>query len=111
MKTDPFDLTGRVAVVTGASRGIGRAIALRLAAHGATVAVTSRKREPCEAVAEEIRQAGGAAVAMACHIGDPGDIERMIADVFAGQGRIDVLVNNAAANPYFGPALDMGLDA
>jgi NAD(P)-dependent dehydrogenase (short-subunit alcohol dehydrogenase family) len=111
MKTDPFDLTGRVAVVTGASRGIGRAIALRLAAQGATVAVTSRKLEACEAVAAEIREAGGNALAMACHIGEPADIERLVEAVAAGQGRLDILVNNAAANPYYGPALDMDLDA
>jgi NAD(P)-dependent dehydrogenase (short-subunit alcohol dehydrogenase family) len=111
MKSDPFDLTGRVAVITGASRGIGRAIALRLAAQGATVAVTSRKLEACEVVAAEIREAGGSALAMACHIGEPSDIERLFETLMDGQGRIDILVNNAAANPHYGPALEMGLDA
>jgi len=111
MKTHPFDLTGRVAVVTGASRGIGRAIALRLAVHGATVAVTSRKRDACEEVADEIRAAGGTAFGMPCHIGEPAEIESLFEAIATSQGRVDILVNNAAANPYFGPALDMELDA
>ena len=109
MTSDPFDLTGRVALVTGGSRGIGRAIALRLAAQGATVAVTSRNLESCEAVAGEIREAGGMALALACHIGEPADIERVMATLADGQGRLDILVNNAATNPYYGPALDMEL--
>ena len=111
MQKDPFDLDGRVALVTGASRGIGRAIAVLLATHGATVAVTSRKAEACEAVAKEIRAAGGKAEAMACHIGDTADITRTIEQLCQRHGRIDILVNNAAANPYFGPALDMDLAA
>lgn len=109
MTSDPFDLGGRVALVTGASRGIGRAIALRLAAHGATVAVTSRKVEACEEVVGEIRAAGGKALALACHIGEPSDIERAVDEVAGSQGRLDILVNNAAANPYYGPALEMEL--
>jgi NAD(P)-dependent dehydrogenase (short-subunit alcohol dehydrogenase family) len=109
MTSDSFDLTGRVALVTGGSRGIGRAIALRLAAQGATVAVTSRNLESCEAVAGEIREAGGTALALACHIGEPADIERVMATLADGQGRLDILVNNAATNPYYGPALDMEL--
>jgi NAD(P)-dependent dehydrogenase (short-subunit alcohol dehydrogenase family) len=109
MTSDLFDLTGRVALVTGASRGIGRAIALRLAAHGAMVVVTSRDRERCETVAGEIRDAGGQAQALACHIGEPADIERVIGTIADGQGRLDILVNNAATNPYYGPAVDMEL--
>lgn len=109
MTSDPFDLGGRVALVTGASRGIGRAIALRLAAHGATVAVASRKVEACEEVVGEIRAAGGKALALACHIGEPSDIERAVEEVAGSQGRLDILVNNAAANPYYGPALEMEL--
>jgi NAD(P)-dependent dehydrogenase (short-subunit alcohol dehydrogenase family) len=111
MTSDPFDLAGRVAVVTGASRGIGRAIALRLAAHGATVAVTSRKADACETVAREIRESGGRAEALACHAGDPKQITDTIAGVADRYGRLDILVNNAATNPYYGPALDMELDA
>lgn len=111
MPTDPFDLSGRVALVTGGSRGIGRAIALLLASHGATVAVASRKLEGCEAVAAEIRAAGGAASAHACHIGEPALISATLAEIDALHGRLDILVNNAATNPYFGPSVDMDLAA
>ena len=111
LAADSFDLSGRVALVTGASRGIGRAIALLLARHGATVAVTSRKREACEAVAAEIRTVGGQASAHACHIGEPAQISATIGAIDAQHGRIDILVNNAATNPYFGPAIDMDLAA
>ena len=103
--------SGRVALVTGASRGIGRAIALALARHGATVAVASRKLESCEAVAAEIRAAGGKASAHACHIGDPAQISATLAAIDARHGRIDILVNNAATNPYYGPSIDMDLGA
>jgi NAD(P)-dependent dehydrogenase (short-subunit alcohol dehydrogenase family) len=109
--TDPFDLGGRVALVTGGSRGIGRAIALLLARHGATVAVASRKRESCEAVAAEIRAAGGRAAAHECHIGVPAQITETFLALDSEHGRIDILVNNAATNPYFGPAIDMDLAA
>jgi NAD(P)-dependent dehydrogenase (short-subunit alcohol dehydrogenase family) len=109
--TDPFDLAGRVALVTGGSRGIGRAIALLLASHGARVAVASRKIEGCENVAAEIRAAGGVASAHACHIGEPAQISSTLADVEARHGRLDILVNNAATNPYFGPSVDMDLAA
>jgi NAD(P)-dependent dehydrogenase (short-subunit alcohol dehydrogenase family) len=108
---DPFDLTGRVALVTGGSRGIGRAIAQLLARHGATVAVASRKIASCEAVAAGIRAAGGAASAHACHIGEPAQISATLAEIDARHGRLDILVNNAATNPYFGPSLDMDLAA
>jgi NAD(P)-dependent dehydrogenase (short-subunit alcohol dehydrogenase family) len=108
---DDFDLSGRVALITGASRGIGRAIALRLARHGATVAVASRHLEGCETVAGEIRAAGGSAVALACHIGDPAQITAVLGAIDGRFGRLDILVNNAAANPYFGPALGMDLAA
>jgi NAD(P)-dependent dehydrogenase (short-subunit alcohol dehydrogenase family) len=111
MAIDPFELAGRVALVTGGSRGIGRAIALLLAQHGATLAVTSRKADACEAVAAEIRAAGGRASAHACHIGDPAQITATVQAVEATHGRIDILVNNAATNPYYGPALDMDLGA
>jgi NAD(P)-dependent dehydrogenase (short-subunit alcohol dehydrogenase family) len=108
---DTFDLGGRVAIVTGGSRGIGRAVALLLARHGATVAVASRKLEGCESVAVEIRAAGGFASAHACHIGDPAQVSALVADVEERHGRLDILVNNAATNPYFGPSVDMPLSA
>lgn len=111
MGPNEFDLGGRVALVTGASRGIGRAIALALARHGATVVVSSRKLESCEAVAGEIRASGGEASAAACHIGEPGEIAATMAAIDARHGRLDILVNNAATNPYYGPAIDMELAA
>jgi NAD(P)-dependent dehydrogenase (short-subunit alcohol dehydrogenase family) len=111
LAADSFDLSGRVALVTGASRGIGRAIAQRLAHHGAAVAVASRKLESCEAVAAEIRAAGGTASAHACHIGEPSQISATLAAIDSRHGRIDILVNNAATNPYYGPSIDMDLAA
>jgi len=104
-----FDLSGRVALVSGASRGIGESIALLLAAHGAHVVCTSRKLEGCEAVAAQIRDGGGSAEAMAMHVGDPAAIEAVFEALDASGRAPDILVNNAAANPYFGPLLDMDL--
>lgn len=109
MSLDPetlFDLTGKVAIVTGASRGIGEAIARLLAAKGATVIVTSRKIADCETVAASIRDAGGKAEAFAAHIGELGDIEKLHGFVAERFGRLDILVNNAATNPHFGPITD-----
>jgi NAD(P)-dependent dehydrogenase (short-subunit alcohol dehydrogenase family) len=106
-----FDLTGRVAVVTGASRGIGEAIAKAFAQQGARVVVSSRKLEACEAVAKEIVAAGGDAVAHACHIGDMAALEGLFGEVERRYGRLDVLVNNAATNPYYGHVLDTDLGA
>lgn len=102
MSDDLFDLTGRVAIVTGASRGIGEATARLLARHGAHVVVSSRKQESVEAVAESIRGAGGRASAVACHVGEPADIEALFRSVTSAHGRLDILVNNAATNPHFG---------
>ena len=103
---DPFDLNGKVAVVCGGSRGIGAAIARGLASRGARVVVASRKLENCEAVAQEIRELGGDASAAKCHVGSLEDIEALFAGVAANCGRLDVLVNNGATNPYFGAAVD-----
>ncbi|MGH1472728.1 MAG: SDR family oxidoreductase [Cellvibrionaceae bacterium] len=108
---DLFDLTGKIALVTGASRGIGEAIALTLADYGAQVIVTSRKIDGCQAVADKINAAGGKGQAMACHIGDMDQIVETIAAVKEKYGRIDILVNNAATNPYFGHVLDTDLGA
>jgi len=106
-----FDLAGRVALVTGASRGIGAATAQLLAAHGAHVVLSSRRAEACEEVAATIRADGGSAEAMAMHAGDAEAIERAFAALDAA-GRVPtLLVNNAAANPYFGPMLEMDLAA
>jgi len=109
--TGMFDLTGRVAVVTGASRGIGEAIAKAYAQQGAKVVVSSRKLEGCAAVADAINAAGGEAVAIACHIGDMDALNGLFAQVEQRFGRLDVLVNNAATNPYYGHILDTDLGA
>jgi NAD(P)-dependent dehydrogenase (short-subunit alcohol dehydrogenase family) len=109
--TISFDLTGRVAVVTGASRGIGEAIARGLAQYGAEVIVSSRKLEGCQAVANQIVSDGGKARAIACHIGDMAALESLFGEVQADHGRLDVLVNNAATNPYYGHVLDTDLGA
>lgn len=111
MHKELFDLTGKVALITGASRGIGEAIARLLAAYGAKVIVSSRKKEACEAVAASIREQGGEALAMACHVGDMAQIEQLFAEIKSQFGRLDILVNNAAANPYFGHILDTDLAA
>ncbi len=105
MARGPFSLEGRVAIVTGASRGIGEAIAVRLAEAGAAVALAARKPEGLEAVARRIGAAGGRALAVAAHTGKPADVEALVAKAVAAFGKVDVLVNNAAANPYFGPLL------
>ena len=113
MSTTPntFDLSGKVALVTGASRGIGEAIARLLAAHGAHVIVSSRKAESCEAVAQSIRDAGGKASVLACHVGEMAQIDEAFAAVREQFGRLDILVNNAATNPYFGHITDTDLGA
>jgi NAD(P)-dependent dehydrogenase (short-subunit alcohol dehydrogenase family) len=111
LSTNLFDLTDRIALVTGASRGIGEAIARLLAQQGAHVIVSSRKLEECEHVAADIRAAGGSAEAFACHVGHMEDIAATFAHIREKHGRLDILVNNAAANPYFGHILDTDLAA
>jgi len=103
MTTELFDLTGKIALVTGASRGIGAEIARLFAAQGAHVIVSSRKLEDCQKVVDGIVADGGKAEALACHIGEMAQIEALYAAIDAAHGRLDVLVNNAATNPYFGP--------
>ncbi|PTR28815.1 NAD(P)-dependent dehydrogenase (short-subunit alcohol dehydrogenase family) [Rhodococcus sp. OK519] len=92
-------MAGRIAVVTGASKGLGRAIALGYAAAGATVVVSSRKEQACETVVDEIRASGGQAVAVRCHVGDWNDCAALTDNVVQRFGRIDVLVNNAGIAP------------
>jgi dehydrogenase/reductase SDR family member 4 len=101
-----FSLDGRVALVTGGSRGIGRACVLGLAAAGAKVAISSRKAEACEAVVEEVRAAGGEAIAVPGNAGRTDEIDRVVADTVERMGRLDVLVNNAATNPEFATLAD-----
>jgi NAD(P)-dependent dehydrogenase (short-subunit alcohol dehydrogenase family) len=103
--SDLFDLTGKIALVSGASRGIGAAIAKLLAGQGAHTIVSSRRQADCQAVVDDIVAAGGSAAALACHIGELDQIEALFANVRQKHGRLDVLVNNAAANPYFGSIL------
>ncbi len=108
---DLFSLEGQVALVTGASRGIGRAIALLLARQGAQLIVSSRKQEGIEAVRDEILAAGGKAIALACHAGDVVQMQALIRRVDEEFGRLDILVNNAATNPHFGNIMDTPLPA
>jgi len=98
-----FDLTGQVAIVTGSTKGIGRAIAEELARAGAKVVISSRKADACEEVAAAIVKEGRQAIAIPCHIGRRADCEALIAKTREKWGKIDTLVCNAAINPYYGP--------
>jgi NAD(P)-dependent dehydrogenase (short-subunit alcohol dehydrogenase family) len=98
-----FDLTDKVAIVTGSTKGIGRAIAEALALAGAQVVISSRKPDKCEEVAGAIRSEGLEATAIACHIGKRKDVEHLVAETNKRLGKIDILVCNAAVNPYYGP--------
>jgi NAD(P)-dependent dehydrogenase (short-subunit alcohol dehydrogenase family) len=100
-----FSLDGKVALITGASRGIGRAIALRFAEAGAKVVVGSRKLEGVQAVADEIQAAGGEALAVQAHVGRMEAVQALVNRAVETYGRLDVAVNNAATNPHFGPLL------
>lgn len=106
-----FDIRGKTALVTGASRGIGKATAQLLAHNGAHVIVSSRKFDACEAVAAAIRADGGAATACAANIGDSAQIDALFEQIAATGLALDIVVNNAATNPYFGPTLDMDMSA
>src|SRR4051794_40503060 len=107
MKATPFDLTGQVAIVTGSSRGIGRASAELLASLGARVVISSRKADACEAVADGIRESGGDAHVIACNISRRDEVEALVAGTTKHYGKVDILVCNAAVNPYYGPLLDI----
>tara|TARA_R110000787_G_scaffold57455_9_gene131250 strand:+ start:352 stop:1116 length:765 start_codon:yes stop_codon:yes gene_type:complete len=97
-----FDLSGKVALITGASRGIGEATARVLAQHGAHVVISSRKQAALDTVAESIINEGGKATAIAAHQGDSAALQALLGEIESGLGRLDILVNNAATNPYFG---------
>ena len=111
MTTNLFDLTGKIALVTGASRGIGESIAKLLAEQGAHVIVSSRKVDDCQKVVDAIIEAGGSSEALACHVGDMDQITQTFATISEKHGKLDILVNNAAANPYFGHILDTDIAA
>ena len=111
MATKLFDLHGKIALVTGASRGIGESIAKLLGEQGAHVIVSSRKIDDCQIVADAIIAAGGSAEALACHVGNMDDISNCFAHIKQAHGKLDILINNAATNPYFGDILDTDLGA
>ncbi|HEX6219032.1 MAG TPA: SDR family NAD(P)-dependent oxidoreductase, partial [Sphingomicrobium sp.] len=101
--TGLFDLSGKVAIVTGSSRGIGRSIAEEMAAAGATVVISSRKQDACEEVVEAIKANGGKAIAIAASISDKQALQELADRSIAELGKVDILVCNAASNPYYGP--------
>src|ERR1700722_19634189 len=98
-----FDLTGKVAIVTGSTKGIGLAIASRMAEHGATVVGSSRKPDACEAVAKTIRDAGGKAIVIPCHVARKEELQNLVDKTVEQCGGLDIVVSNAAVNPYLGP--------
>jgi len=110
-----FDLSGKVAVITGSTKGIGKSIAEQMAFHGADVVISSRKADACEAVAQEINESldgkGGRAVPIACHIGHKEQMQHLVDETREQLGKIDILVCNAAVNPYYGSMLDIPDDA
>jgi NAD(P)-dependent dehydrogenase (short-subunit alcohol dehydrogenase family) len=106
-----FQLNGQVAIITGSSRGIGRSIAEEMAKAGARVVVSSRKMEACETVVAAIRSAGGEAVAMPCNVSDKTQLQGLVDTAVKTWGRLDILVCNAAVNPYYGPMATMPEDA
>ena len=107
-----FDLTGKVAVITGSSRGIGKAIAQRMAEHGAKVVISSRKAGPCDEVAAQINEKHpGAAIAIPASISSKEDLQRLVDETRKAFGKIDIVVCNAASNPYYGPMSGIPDDA
>lgn len=106
-----FNLNGQVAVITGSSRGIGRSIAEEMARAGARVVISSRKMDACQTVVDSIRAAGGEAIAIPCNVSDRAQLSELVDKTLATWERLDVLVCNAAVNPYFGPMADMPEEA
>jgi|SRR5436190_5465531 len=106
-----FDLSGKTALVTGSTRGIGRAIAAELARAGARVAISSRKADACEAVGAEFERAGYQVLARPCNVSRKEDLQALVDATRAKWGRIDVVVANAATNPYYGPLTGIADDA
>ena len=104
--SDRFDLSGRVAIVTGASRGIGKSIAAEYARAGAKVVLASRKQDALDEAARDIRAEGGEAIGIAAHNGDKSALKNLVDQTVSHFGRLDILVNNAATNPHFGATLE-----
>ncbi|WP_148861268.1 SDR family NAD(P)-dependent oxidoreductase [Marinobacter fonticola] len=110
--TNPlFDMTGKVALITGSTKGIGRSIAEEMARCGAKVVISSRKADVCEQVAGELKEQGFEAIAVPCHVGRKDDLKNLVDKTLDAFGQIDVLVCNAATNPVYGPTQDMTDDA
>src|SRR3989440_8037634 len=107
MKNPPFVLTGKVAIIPGSSRGIGRSSAELLAKLGAKVVISSRKADACHEVADGIKKAGGDAHVIPCNISRREEVEALISGTTKHYGKVDILVCNAAVNPYYGPLLDI----
>jgi NAD(P)-dependent dehydrogenase (short-subunit alcohol dehydrogenase family) len=107
MSSPLFSLQGKVAIVTGASRGIGESIAVRFAEAGAAVVLAARRPEGLRTVAERIEAAGGRALAVPTHAGKPEELRALVEAAVQAFGKVDVLVNNAATNPHFGPMLQV----
>ncbi|MAL99044.1 SDR family NAD(P)-dependent oxidoreductase [Hydrocarboniclastica marina] len=106
-----FDMTGKVALITGSTKGIGRSIAEEMAKSGARVVISSRKADACEAVANELKADGHEALAIPCHVGRKEDLQNLVDKTLETWGRIDVLVCNAATNPVYGPTSEITDDA
>src|SRR5690606_20199042 len=106
-----FDLSGKVALITGSTKGIGLSIAEEMAKAGAKVVISSRTEEACEAVASDIRQNGGEAVAIPCNINYKEQLQALVDKSIAHFGKIDILVCNAALNPYYGPSQNISDEA
>jgi len=111
MSNPLFDMTGKVAVITGSTKGIGRSIAEEMAKCGAKVVISSRKADACEKVAAELKEQDFEAMAVPCHVGKKEDLQNLVDKTNEAWGSIDVLVCNAATNPVYGPTSEMTDDA
>jgi len=111
VKSDLFNLSGKVALVTGSTRGIGRSIAEELARAGAKVAISSRKAEACQQVRIELEKQNLEVLAQPCNVSRKEDLQALVDAAMAKWGRIDIVVANAASNPYYGPLTDIGDEA
>ena len=111
MAMNLFDLAGKVAIVTGSTKGIGKAMAEALAEHGAKVVITSRKADLCDEIASDINNAGGMAIAVPCNVSRKEDMDNLLSTTRNTWGQIDILILNAGVNPFYGSALDIPDDA